>query len=73
MLSAGCSANAQLTATGKARRGTNIDTEELIELYYDAYNPDTATRQQLKSFNDMTTSVIGKAAGAQPVASGGSN
>lgn len=35
-----------------------LDTQELIELYYDAYNPDTATRQQLKNFDDMTAPVI---------------
>jgi hypothetical protein len=35
-----------------------LDTEELIELYYGAYNPDTATRQQLKDFDSLTTPVI---------------
>jgi hypothetical protein len=30
-----------------------LDTQELIELYYDVYNPDTATRQQLKNFDDL--------------------
>ncbi len=29
-------------------QGLPLDTQELIELYYDTYNPDTATRQQLK-------------------------
>jgi hypothetical protein len=43
-----------------------LDTEELIELYYDAYNPDTATRQQIKDFNGLTAPVITKAAGAAP-------
>jgi type IV secretory pathway VirB4 component len=45
-----------------------LDTEELIELYYDAYNPDTATRQQIKNFNDLTAPVITKGQGpaAQP-------
>lgn len=37
-----------------------LDTEELIELYYDAYNPDTATRQQIKSFDDLSQPVITK-------------
>lgn len=46
-----------------------LNTEELIELYYDAYNPDTATRQQLKSFNDLSASVVGKA--APPAATSG--
>lgn len=38
-----------------------LDTQELIELYYDAYNPDTATRQQLKNFEDLTAPVVTKA------------
>ena len=40
-----------------------LDTEELIELYYDAYNPDTATRQQLKNFDSLTADVITKGQG----------
>jgi hypothetical protein len=40
-----------------------LDTQELIELYYDAYNPDTATRQQLKNFDDLTAPVITKGGG----------
>jgi hypothetical protein len=40
-----------------------LDTEELIELYYDAYNPDTATRQQIKNFKDLTAPVITKGEG----------
>lgn len=49
-------------------QGLPLDTQELIELYYDAYNPDTATRQQLKNFNDLTAPVITKGQGeaAQP-------
>lgn len=38
-----------------------LDTQELIELYYDVYNPDTATRQPLKNFNDLETPVVTKA------------
>lgn len=44
-------------------QGLPLDTQELIELYYDAYNPDTATRQQLKNFNDLTAPVITKGVG----------
>lgn len=44
-------------------QGLPLDTQELIELYYDAYNPDTATRQQLKNFNDLTAPVITKGEG----------
>lgn len=44
-------------------QGLPLDTQELIELYYDAYNPDTATRQQLKNFADLTAPVITKGVG----------
>ena len=49
-----------------------LDTQELIELYYDAYNPDTATRQQLKNFNELSSPDVEKAtsAPAQPAAGG---
>lgn len=47
-------------------QGLPLDTQELIELYYDAYNPDTATRQQLKNFNDINTPVVTKGQGAAP-------
>lgn len=40
-----------------------LDTQELIELYYDAYNPDTATRQQLKNFEDLTAPIVTKGEG----------
>lgn len=43
-----------------------LDTEELIELYYDAYNPDTATRQQIKNFNSLTAPVIERGSGSAP-------
>ncbi len=44
-------------------QGLPLDTQELIELYYDTYNPDTATRQQLKNFNDLSADVITKGQG----------
>lgn len=44
-------------------QGLPLDTQELIELYYDNYNPDTATRQQLKNFGDLSAPVITKGAG----------
>jgi type IV secretory pathway VirB4 component len=44
-----------------------LDTQELIELYYDVYNPDTATRQQLKNFEDLSAPIVEKASGAAPV------
>lgn len=40
-----------------------LDTQELIELYYDAYNPDTATRQQLKDISGLTAPVVTKGQG----------
>lgn len=43
-----------------------LDTEELIELYYDTYNPDTATRQHLKNFNDLTADIVTKGEGVAP-------
>jgi hypothetical protein len=45
-----------------------LDTQELIELYYDTYNPDTATRQQLKNFNDLQADIVTKGTGAAPQA-----
>lgn len=45
-------------------QGLPLDTQELIELYYDTYNPDTATRQQLKNFDGLSADVITKGAGA---------
>lgn len=35
-----------------------LDTQGLIELFYDAYNPDTATRQHLDNFEDLTVKII---------------
>lgn len=47
-------------------QGLPLDTQELIELYYDTYNPDTATRQQLKNFNDLSAPVVTKGSGNAP-------
>jgi hypothetical protein len=47
-------------------QGLPLDTQELIELYYDTYNPDTATRQHLKNFGDLTAPVITKGVGQAP-------
>jgi hypothetical protein len=49
-------------------QGLPLDTQELIELYYDTYNPDTATRQQLKNFGDLSADVVTKGQGAAPQA-----
>jgi hypothetical protein len=47
-------------------QGLPLDTQELIELYYDSYNPDTATRQQLKNFDDLSAPVVQKGQGTAP-------
>lgn len=47
-------------------QGLPLATQELIELYYDTYNPDTATRQQLKNFNDLSSPVVTKGQGMAP-------
>lgn len=47
-------------------KGVPLDTQELIELYYDFYNPDTATRQQLHNFDDVSAPVIVKGQGHAP-------
>src|SRR3989344_5208866 len=41
-----------------------LDTQELIELYYNVYNPDTATHQHLGKFEELTMPVVEK--GAEP-------
>ena len=47
-------------------QGLPLDTQELIELYYDTYNPDTATRQQVKHFDDLTAPIVTKGVGEAP-------
>lgn len=47
-------------------QGLPLDTQELIELYYDTYNPDTATRQQLKNFEDTSAPVVTRGTGTAP-------
>lgn len=47
-------------------QGLPLDTQELIELYYDTYNPDTATRQQLKNFDNLSAPVVEKGQGLAP-------
>lgn len=49
-------------------QGLPLDTQELIELYYDTYNPDTATRQPMKNFNEISADVITKGQGMAPQA-----
>ena len=40
-----------------------LDTEEMIELFYDAYNPDTATHQHLVNFDNLTAPIVEKGEG----------
>jgi type IV secretory pathway VirB4 component len=44
-----------------------LDTQELIELYYNAYNPDTATRQTLKQADQLTVPLVTKGEGHAPI------
>ncbi len=43
-----------------------LDTQELIELYYNAYNPDTATRQTLNNMNNLNVPITTKGQGQAP-------
>jgi len=52
-------------------RGVTLSTEELIELYYDVYNPDTATRQHVQIGN-INNVVIQKGVGEAPKTRGNS-
>lgn len=47
-------------------RSVRLNTKELGELYYNAYNPDTAVRQPLGNFEELTTPVVIKGAGNAP-------
>jgi hypothetical protein len=40
-----------------------LDTQELIELYYEVYNPDTAIHQHLHDFNELNSEVVTKGSG----------
>lgn len=40
-----------------------LDTQELIELYYNFYNPDTATRQTLQDTSQITVPLVAKGNG----------
>jgi hypothetical protein len=44
-------------------QGLPLDTQELIELYYGVYNPDTAAHQPLKDFSALNAPVITKGVG----------
>lgn len=52
-------------------QGVPLDTQELIELYYDVYNPDTATRQSLRNVASLSAPIVEKGEGPAPQASAG--
>jgi hypothetical protein len=47
-------------------QGVPLDTQELIELYYDVYNPDTATRQSLRNVGGLSVPIVEKGEGQAP-------
>ncbi len=52
---------------GLLQMGVNaqpLNTSELIKLYYDSYNPDTATRQTLTDMDSLNQPVVTKGQGA---------
>ncbi len=47
-------------------QSVQLDTKSLGELYYNYYNPDTALRQPLGSFDNIATTYVQKAPGPAP-------
>lgn len=47
-------------------QAAQLDTKALGELYYNFYNPDTALRQPLGNFDNVTSTYVKKAAGPAP-------
>lgn len=47
-------------------RGEQLNTQQLGELYYNAYNPDTAVREPLANYNDFTGTYVDKGTGQPP-------
>ncbi|HET9411438.1 MAG TPA: hypothetical protein VFO38_01155 [Candidatus Saccharimonadales bacterium] len=47
-------------------RATQLNTKELGELYYNAYNPDTAVREPLGNFEDLNSPIVTKGQGNAP-------
>lgn len=52
-------------------QSVQLDTRALGELYYNFYNPDTALREPLGNFDNIATTFVKKAPGANPTPSGG--
>jgi len=51
--------------------GSQLNTKQLGELYYNAYNPDTAVRQPLGDYENLTGAFVEKADESQPPMTGG--
>ena len=47
-------------------KGLPLDTQELIELYYNVYNPDTAPSQPLAPIDSLTADIVEKGQGHAP-------
>lgn len=47
-------------------RAVQLSTKELGELYYNAYNPDTAVREPLGNFETLTAPIVTKGQGQAP-------
>lgn len=56
----------QTILSGMSQMGVQavpLNTQELIELYYSAYNPQTASRERLTNMEDLETPVVTKGTG----------
>jgi hypothetical protein len=47
-------------------KSVQLNTKELGELYYNMYNPDTAVREPLGDFEDVTSTYVQKGQGEAP-------
>lgn len=47
-------------------KSVQLNTKELGELYYNMYNPDTAVREPLGDFDDVTSTYVKKGSGEAP-------
>lgn len=52
-------------------QSVQLNTKELGELYYNFYNPDTAVRQPLGNFENVTATYVKKGTGPAPANQGG--
>lgn len=48
-------------------QSVQLNTKELGELYYNVYNPDTAVREPLGNFDDVTATFVKKGTGESPM------